>query len=119
MHQKRHPAGRRLDKPELQIRKLLRDFIGDQITKTEERHDTRVPKCVIAREIEHFKDRFDTTTRVNTYRKLILLRLVINGEQIGMIERIITFNAAKEDSDRAILFGEANLIDGSADRLKR
>ena len=36
-----------------------------------------------------------------------------------MVEGVLAFDAAKENTDSAILFGEADLIDGFVHRLKR
>src|SRR6266850_3586779 len=68
MYQKRRPTGRRFDEAEAQSGKLFRYSIRHDIAKSQQRHHSRMPEGVIARDIEHFEYRFHAAAGVNADR---------------------------------------------------
>src|SRR4030095_7144010 len=119
VNQKRHPARRRFDETKAQRRKLLGNFVGNNVAKGEQRHHPGMAEGMVASQFEHFEDCPDTAAGMNANRKVLLLSFLVNGEKIGIVERVIALDAAKENSHGAVLLGKANLVDGVSHRLQR
>src|SRR5687767_15951007 len=104
MHHERHPTGRSFDEAEFQTRKLLGNFVGDQIAEGEQRLHTAVPERVIAFDVKETQKQRAAGAGVNQNRQIRIASGLVNGIEVRVIESPLTFDTAKENSDGAVVF---------------
>src|SRR3989338_3484472 len=115
MKQKRHPARRGLDKAEPQLRKHFRYLVGDKVAKGDQGEDSADKEAVVALDIYQVEKGGVAHRRVDADGKINVACRLVNRKKIGIVEGLVSLEAAEKHPYGAVLLGPFDLLDGFLD----
>ena len=74
---------------------------------------------MIARDLEHLEYFFDAAAGMNTNGQISRLSFLVDWKEIRVIQRLVVFDAAKENTYGAVLLSEADLLNALFERMQR
>src|SRR5258705_5549541 len=98
MNHDRRPAGGGFDEADAQTGKLCGNPVCDEITEREDRQRTAVGESVVARVLEVRQHPRRAGASVDADRHVVLSRLLVNRMKVRMIDGLVAFDSAKEDT---------------------
>src|SRR5262245_61612940 len=100
--EKRDPACRSLDEAKPKERKHFGNLIQHKIAESVQWRETRMGPLPVSFQVEHRGHRRCPGAGVNTDRQINVHCRLVYREEIGIVQSVVAFDAAKENTDGAV-----------------